>query len=377
VGQDTGCLRGLVTIGGLLVLAWFTGISLNTLILIGLGMIAVVRFGSALARALRPKPPMLLRPASARELRGHALRAGGGAYLATGKEGEWIAAPPQSAVPVLAGPRAGKTTCVVIPALLAHPGPAVATSTKPEVLQATLAARRQLGKTWFFDLQGHGAPPGTKPLRWSPVTQAADWQQAQLVADAMTGSAEVDHDAAHWIERAGALIASCLHAAAISHQGMREVLGWALRHDHDAPLSELEPGSLPHDTLSGIKHTAERERASIFSTAARVLRAYRSETALRASEDQNFDPQAFCAPPTPSTSPPPPTNNAYSPPLWSVCSQRYERRSTGSSSHTALRASPCCTCSMSAPTSRRCPICQRCSQRAAAKACTPSPCSRT
>ncbi len=89
---------------------------------------------------------------------------------------------------------------MVIPALLAHPGPAVATSTKPEVLQATLGARRQLGETWFSDLQGHGAPVGTRPLRWSPVTQADDWQRAQLVADAMTGSAEVDLDAAHWIE---------------------------------------------------------------------------------------------------------------------------------------------------------------------------------
>jgi type IV secretory pathway TraG/TraD family ATPase VirD4 len=76
---------------------------------------------------------------------------------------------------------------------------------------------------------------------------------------------------------------------------MREVLGWVLRHDYEPPLSELEPGSLAHDVLSGIKHTADRERASIFSTAARVLRAYRSETALSASEDQNFDPEAFCA----------------------------------------------------------------------------------
>lgn len=38
-----------------------------------------------------------------------------------------------------------------------------------------------------------------------------------------------------------------------------------------------------------------RERASIFSTAARVLRAYRSEAALSASEDQTFDPGRFIA----------------------------------------------------------------------------------
>ncbi len=230
---------------------------------------------------------------SAAGLHGRALSAGSGAYLATGERGEWISAPPESAVLVLAGPRAGKTTCVVIPALLAHPGAAIATSTKPEVLNATLGARREIGEAWFFDLQGHGAPAGTRPLRWSPVTQAEDWQRAQLLAEAMTGSAEVDRDAAHWIERSGALIASCLHAAAGSGQGMRELVGWVLRHDADAPLAELDPGSLAHDVLSGIKHTADRERASIFSTAARVLRAYRSETALRASEHENFDADRF------------------------------------------------------------------------------------
>ncbi len=122
---------------------------------------------------------------------------------------------------------------------------------------------------------------------------ADDWQRAQLLAEAMTGSAEVDRDAAHWIERSGALIASCLHAAAQSGQGMRELVGWVLRHDADAPLAELTSGSLAHDVLLGIKHTADRERASIFSTAARVLRAYRSETALRASEHENFDPNRF------------------------------------------------------------------------------------
>ncbi len=235
------------------------------------------------------EPPIM----SAAGLHGRALSAGSGAYLATGERGEWISAPPESAALVLAGPRAGKTTCVVIPGLLAHPGAAVATSTKPEVLEATLRGRREIGQMWFFDLQGRGAPAGTRPLRWSPVTQAEDWQRAQLLAEAMTGSAEVDRDAAHWIERSSALIASCLHAAAGSGQGMRELVGWVLRHDVDAPLAELEPGSLAHDVLSGIKHTADRERASIFSTAARVLRAYRSETALRASEHENFDPDRF------------------------------------------------------------------------------------
>ncbi len=221
-----------------------------------------------------PEPAPALAPATVPELHQRALSAGGGAYLATGEQGQWIAAPPQSAVLVLAGPRAGKTSCVVIPALIAHPGPAVATSTKPEVLNSTLTGRRALGQAWFFDLQGHGAPPGTVPLRWSPVSRAGDWQQAQLVAEAMTGSTDVEHDAAHWRERARALIACCLHAAARSGQGMRELSGWVLRQDADSPMAELEPDSI----------------------AARVLRAYRSPVALAASTEPNFHPQGDLLP---------------------------------------------------------------------------------
>lgn len=245
--------------------------------------------------ARQPRGEPVPAPRTLAELRQRAHRAGGGSYLATGELGEWISAPPESAVLVLAGPRAGKTTCVVIPALCAHPGAAVATSTKPEVLRATLRFRRELGRAWFFDLTGHGAPSGTTPLRWSPVQGAVDWQRAQLIAEAMSGAADIDSDGAHWRERAGALIASCLHAAARSSQGMRQVVGWVLRHDPDAPLAELEPGTLAHDVLSGIARTSERERASIFSTAARVLRAYRSEIALRATEEPNFDPWAFAS----------------------------------------------------------------------------------
>jgi type IV secretion system protein VirD4 len=158
-----------------------------------------------------------------------------------------------------------------------------------------LSARRQIGQTWFFDLQGRGAPPGTQPLRWSPVTGAIEWQQAQLVSEAMTGATAIDGDGAHWTERAGALIACCLHAAARSGQGMREVSGWVLRHDPEAPLAELAPDSVASDVLHGIKHTSDRERAGIFSTAARVLRAYRSEVALAVSDHPNFDAERFFA----------------------------------------------------------------------------------
>jgi type IV secretory pathway TraG/TraD family ATPase VirD4 len=85
-----------------------------------------------------------------------------------------------------------------------------------------------------------------------------------------------------------------LHAAAVAGLSMREVSAWVLRHDVDAPLAEL-PYGIAADVLHGIRQTAERERSGIFSTAARVLRAYRSERALAISEQPNFDAAAFAA----------------------------------------------------------------------------------
>jgi hypothetical protein len=40
-------------------------------------------------------------------------------------------------------------------------------------------------------------PAGIEPLRCSPLTRARDWQGAQLVAEAMTGAAAIEADAAH------------------------------------------------------------------------------------------------------------------------------------------------------------------------------------
>lgn len=38
--------------------------------------------------------------------------------------------------------QSGKTTSVIIPTLLEYPGPVVSTSTKPDVLHATINARK-------------------------------------------------------------------------------------------------------------------------------------------------------------------------------------------------------------------------------------------
>lgn len=78
---------------------------------------------------------------------------------------------------LLGPPRSGKTSGVIIPAVLAHTGPAVVTSTKPDVARATARVKADDGRVWIFDPTGASRPPaGLEQLRWSPITSALAWE---------------------------------------------------------------------------------------------------------------------------------------------------------------------------------------------------------
>ena len=55
---------------------------------------------------------------------------------------------------VLGPPRSGKTSAVMIPAVMGASGAVISTSTKPEVMRATVAARSEVGQAWLFDPSG-------------------------------------------------------------------------------------------------------------------------------------------------------------------------------------------------------------------------------
>ena len=80
-------------------------------------------------------------------------------------------------------------------------------------------------------------------------------------------------DAGHWIERAEALLAPLLHAAALTDGGIRQVVQWVHRRDLDTPLGALGGGGaeLAADILAGLAATDRRELSGIWSTAAGVL----------------------------------------------------------------------------------------------------------
>jgi type IV secretory pathway TraG/TraD family ATPase VirD4 len=207
---------------------------------------------------------------------------------------------------VLGPPRSGKTTSFIIPNVLASNGPVVSTSTKPDVMDATSSARSALGDCWLFDPTGSVESPGpVRPLRWSPLQSCNRWVGALSVARSLVevgtasgGRGSTRAEGSHWSERAQALLAPLLHAAALDGSTMRTVLTWVDRHQA-LPAQQILAGEagrtteLARNLLDGIVATDPRELSGIWSTTSGALTGFRSEAALEATSDPDFDPARF------------------------------------------------------------------------------------
>ncbi len=217
-------------------------------------------------------------------------------YVGATAEGPVFARPEQAAL-ILGPPRSGKTRGLVIPNVVAQPGPVVSASTKTDVLEATAASRSALGRCWLFDPTGTiPVPSGVRMARWSPVAGAHDWDDALVAARAMVRSARPGGAAGegrHWTERAEALLAPLLHAAARDGADMGTVVQWTLRQELEQPAAILRATGtdLAVDVLAGLAATDHREMSGIWSTAASALGAYRSAHAVDSARDPNIDPR--------------------------------------------------------------------------------------
>ncbi|MHB8220543.1 MAG: type IV secretory system conjugative DNA transfer family protein [Acidimicrobiales bacterium] len=236
-------------------------------------------------------------------MRRTAQAAGAGIYLGHGSGG-WAWAGSERSTLVLGPSRSGKTSSLVIPNVLAASGAVVSTSTKPDVLRHTSAARSAAGWALLYDPGGTvECPPGVQRVGWSPVNAGRTWEGALMMADSMSGAIRPvrAHDVsgeAHWSERSVSLLAPLLHAAALEGASMATVVHWVDRHDGSEALAILAERSgdpsPPTDVLSGILMTDHREQSGIWSTTSGILGAYRSRAALASTEPPYLDAEAFC-----------------------------------------------------------------------------------
>ncbi len=227
-----------------------------------------------------------------------ASRRGGGIYLGQAQS-RWLFSGEGRSAMVLGPTRSGKTTSIIIPNLLGHAGPVVSTSTKSELVSLTAEARSTIGNCMVFDPTGMAElPPNAARIGWSPLSGCQDWDIAMANALAMTkaaGQRAMTND--HWSERAGALLSTLLHAAAIEEVGIRTFVQWVDRAQAGDASRILATNtcSTPQAEalLDGILQIHDREQSGIWSTASSVLRAYRSEQALQSAEGTLFDASAF------------------------------------------------------------------------------------
>ncbi|MBB2943280.1 type IV secretory pathway TraG/TraD family ATPase VirD4 [Actinoplanes lutulentus] len=198
----------------------------------------------------------------------------------------------------------GKTASVVVPNVMTWPGPVVSTSTKIDVLRATAAIRSSWGTLWHWTPDAEPTVPGCNQLRWSPVAESADWDTALDMSSAMV-SASKKSDARqsdaglHFEGRAQSLLGVLLWSAARYGHDMRWVFsvitGQRLTDEIVPLLKQLNQDGhrLQLDILGGIYKAPDRERASVFSTAAVTLRVFERSGVLDSTDNPNFDMEGF------------------------------------------------------------------------------------
>lgn len=280
---------------------WYVAASLPLLaclvLLGGLTLLATRFWRSAPARdharALGRPPSSERRPGKPRlRLTMRPRASEGRVTLGQAGVGRVFAPDPEAHVMVVAPPGQHKTTGIVIPAILEHPGPALVVSTKPDVLTATYAARASRGEIFVYD------PFGERSCAWNPVDGCESWETAMLRAEALTtaGKREQTTAAGEWWDSvAGDLLAPLLHAAALAAKPMHTLFSWVAQGDAETPRRILatQPTAEEEarwrlasaiDELDALRARDDRTRASTWLSAGQLLKAYRHPAVARASQ---------------------------------------------------------------------------------------------
>ncbi|HUZ81483.1 MAG TPA: TraM recognition domain-containing protein [Gaiellaceae bacterium] len=128
----------------------------------------------------------------------------------------------------------GKTMRVLAHALRQHPGPVLATSTKPDLYEVSVGARSGP----IFALDPEDLAPAAERVRWSPVAGCEETRVAERRASALiaaNGEASDARAGVFFRQSAVAVLGAYLHAAALSGATMADVVRWAARPSDNAP----------------------------------------------------------------------------------------------------------------------------------------------
>jgi type IV secretion system protein VirD4 len=196
----------------------------------------------------------------------------------------------EDSVLLVAAPRQGKTSQVIIPWLHDWPGAALVTSVRLDVLLSTIIPRGKRGPALVM------APTGMidwpDKFSWCLASGCESFDKARARADVMVtvgkpGTSSDSNDGGFFGLNATNLLAGWLHAAALSGGSANDVLKWAFDERLDNPIRILatHPGAaeataamldslyrLPADTTrSSLWATAQTAVAPLLAPAAREV----------------------------------------------------------------------------------------------------------
>jgi type IV secretion system protein VirD4 len=226
-----------------------------------------------------------------------------GVYLGRAHQRD-VSSGAQRSTLVLGPSRSGKTTSLIIPNLLLTSRSSVITSTKDDVVRAMSVARSD-GATLLFDPSGTvPTPAGVRRVGYSPIRQAQSWDGAVLAARSLVDVSRrrhLDEGDSHWNERAGALVAPLLHAAALRGESLGQLASRVDGRGADDVLDVLAarygPAHPSVTLLNGVLATEERERSGIWSTASGLFAGMRTDAARASARESPLDVKEFLSGP--------------------------------------------------------------------------------
>ncbi|MFD3593655.1 TraM recognition domain-containing protein [Nocardia sp. NPDC058640] len=179
------------------------------------------------------------------------------------------------------GPRQGKSTSRVIPAILSAIGPVLTTSNKRDVVDATRNVREAKGSpTFVFDPQGVADELPTwfwDPLAWvNPRMEGCEMRAARLAghfADSESTFEASDADG-FFNPEAEDLLAAMFLAAAIAGRPITQVWEWVTDPQNIEPVEVLRKADR-HFTASGLAmqyNADQRTKSGVFGTAKKMIR---------------------------------------------------------------------------------------------------------
>ena len=207
-------------------------------------------------------------------------------------------------VGIIAATGAGKTLYLMVAAALDAPGPLIATSTKPEVLDAIVEARTGKGRVWVFDPLDVANWP--EPMIWNPVAGAQHSAAAVARGEAFAGGLGADGTSSStnpfFRSAAAIIIARLLHAAALSGSTMLDVVSWALDLERSTTARDIleehpDAEMFWAQTLRTASEGADETLSSVRMTLGQKVEPILNRTVMRqmlpTAGVPVFDPAAF------------------------------------------------------------------------------------